>query len=88
MNLASAYPNSALPAAEMAVIALVMLASLGFWIIMVFLADRDGGGRRARRRARPAGHEPAPLAGGGEVAEDEQSEATSAPAGQRHEAAA
>jgi hypothetical protein len=39
MYLASAYPNSALSAGLMAVIALVMAGTLVIWLGLVFLAD-------------------------------------------------
>jgi hypothetical protein len=40
MNLASAYPNSDISAAAMAAIAVVMLAVLAFWLVMVYVAAR------------------------------------------------
>jgi len=46
MFLASAYPNSALSAPAMIIIAFVMAASLAAWLGLVFLADRAPRARR------------------------------------------
>ena len=46
MNIASAYPNSALSALTMMAIGLVMAGSLAAWLGLVFLADREP--RKAR----------------------------------------
>ena len=50
MFIASAYPNSDLSALTMVVIALVMAGSLAAWLGLVFLADRQPRGRRAKAR--------------------------------------
>ena len=55
MFLASAYPNSALSAGQLTLIALVMAGVLALWLGLVFLADRksrepdaqESGGYRA-----------------------------------------
>lgn len=41
MYLASAYPNSALSAGALTLIAVVMACCLAFWLIMVFMADKS-----------------------------------------------
>ncbi|HET9079733.1 MAG TPA: hypothetical protein VFO01_04355 [Trebonia sp.] len=84
MYLASAYPNSAISAGAMMAIAFVMVSVLAFWLIMVYVADRQGG----KPAARQADSRLTPVAGQEEVAEDEHSEAGSAPAGERRGAAA
>jgi ABC-type nickel/cobalt efflux system permease component RcnA len=84
MDLASAYPDSAISAWMMTVIALVMVACLAAWLILVFRADSRGSARKTRQAAMPA---PAP-AGPDRAAEDEHGEAGHAPAGVRHGAAA
>jgi hypothetical protein len=84
MYLANAYPNSALSAGALMAIAFVMVGVLAFWLIMVYVADRQG----ARRDVPQAENHLEPVAGQDEVAEDEHSEAGPAPAGQRHGAAA
>ena len=52
MDIASAYPNSALTALTMMVIGLVMAGSLAAWLGLVFLADRQP--RKPRGDAAPA----------------------------------
>ena len=84
MNLASAYPNSAISAGAMMAIAFVMVAVLAFWLIMVYAADRQG----SKDNARTVDSHLTPVAGPHEEAEDRQSEAGTAPADQRHGAAA
>ena len=41
MDLASAYPNSDISAGAMTVIAVVMVAVLVFWLVMVYEAARE-----------------------------------------------
>jgi heme/copper-type cytochrome/quinol oxidase subunit 2 len=41
MNLASAYPNSDISAGAMTAVAVVMVAVLVFWIVMVYVAARE-----------------------------------------------
>jgi hypothetical protein len=48
MYIASAYPNSALGAPTMVLIALVVAGSLAAWLGLVFLADRQPRGRRGQ----------------------------------------
>jgi hypothetical protein len=43
----SPYPNSALSAGELAIIAIVPVLSLAAWLILVFVADRQPRHRRA-----------------------------------------
>lgn len=83
MYLASAYPDSAISAGAMTAIAVVMVAVLFFWLIMVYVADRQG----AKENARKADGHITPVAGKDEVA-DEQGEGGTATAGQRRGAAA
>ncbi len=89
MYFASAYPNPALSAGAMAAIAFVALATLAFWLIMVFAAAREPREQRswqAHGDATPAG--PIQLAVPDAAAEDEHSEAGSYHAvHERHEAA-
>ena len=51
MYIASAYPNSALPAWELAALALVVAVSLALWLILVFRAETSSarGTRQAKR---------------------------------------
>jgi hypothetical protein len=84
MYLASAYPNSALSAGLMTIIALVMAGALAIWLGLVFLADRT-----SRRDATPqAGSDLAVVTHPDGAAEDDQNGACPAPADRRHEAAA
>jgi hypothetical protein len=84
MYFASAYPNSALSAGLMTVIALVMASTLAIWLGLVFLADRS-----SRKMGAPqADRHLAVAVRPDEAAEEEQDEAGPAPAGQRHGAAA
>lgn len=82
MYLASSYPDSAISAGAMTAIAVVVVAVLAFWLIMVYVADRQG----AKRSARETDTHLTAVAGQDEVADDERSEGV--PAGQRHGAAA
>lgn len=82
MDIASAYPNSALPAWSLIVLALVMAVSLGLWLILVFRADKSC----ASDTRRAKGHLNA--AAPHEAAEDRHSDTGHAPAGRRHGAAA
>jgi hypothetical protein len=84
MYLASAYPDSAISAGAMTAIAVVMVAVLAFWLIMVYVADRQG----ARKSPQQAASHLTPVAGKDEVAQDEQGEGGTATAVQRRGAAA
>lgn len=84
MNLASAYPNSAISAGAMMAIAFVMVAVLAFWLIMVYVADRPS----VKDNAEPADSTLTPVAGRHEETEDGQSGADTAPAEHRHGVAA
>jgi hypothetical protein len=84
MNLASAYPGDAISAPMMAALVLAVAGGLAAWLILVFLAGRQGGSKGARRAATPT---PVPAALG-RAAEDEHSEAGQARLDGRHEAAA
>jgi len=81
MQLASAYPNSAISAGAMVAIALVAAGSLAFWLVMVFVADRQRRALSVRPSHTPAAdlvvpepRQPA-LAGPDETTEDELTEA-------------
>jgi len=83
MNVASAYPNSALPAGTILAIALVAVASLACWLVLVFLADRAGRNDGQRDRTRlPV------MAPPDEAAQDKESGAGLAPADRPHGVAA
>ena len=84
MYLASAYPDSAISAGKMTLIAVVMVASLVAWLIPVFLADRQGSRKKTRQANVPT---PVPTALD-PAAEDEHSKAGHAPVDDRHGAAA
>jgi hypothetical protein len=89
MDLASAYPNSAISAGAMLAIALVTAGSLAIWLVMVFLADRKTTDVSARRAPQPVAAAAGPaLAGTDETAEDEQDEAGYRDATGRRQAAA
>jgi hypothetical protein len=82
MNLASAYPNSALSAGALVVLALVMAVSLALWLILVFRADKSSASGAQPAKSRLG------VAAPGEAAEDEHSDAGQIPADRRHGAAA
>jgi hypothetical protein len=82
MDIASAYPNSALPAWELVLLAVVMAGSLALWLILVFRADRSS----ARDSGQATGH--LGVAAPDETAEDKLSAADHAAVDQRHGAAA
>jgi hypothetical protein len=84
MNFASAYPGDTISAPMMAALVIVVVGGLAAWLILVFLADRQPGGRDVRQAATPT---PVPAALD-RAAEDEHSEAGHAPLDVRHEAAA
>jgi len=84
MYLASAYPSDVISPLMMAAIILAVALGLGAWLILVFLADRQGGHQATRQAGRPT---PVPAALDRE-AEDEHSEAGHAPVGSRPGAAA
>jgi len=76
MRLASAYPNSAISTGAMIAIAVVMAAVLAFWLVMVFVADRQMRDQSARRARELAAAVAGPaLFGPDETAEDESSDA-------------
>ena len=84
MDLASAYPSDSISPWMMAAIVLAVAVGLGAWLILVFLADRQGGARKARQ-ARKSTPVPAAL---DRAAEDENTEAGHSPDHARHGAAA
>ena len=84
MNLASAYPGDTISAPLMAALVIAVAGGLAAWLILVFLADRQGGSKSARQAATPA---PVPAALD-RAAEDEHSEAGHAALDGRHGAAA
>jgi hypothetical protein len=49
----SPYPNSALSAGELAIIAIVPVLCLAAWLILVFVADRQPRHRRAAETTPP-----------------------------------
>ena len=49
------YPNSALPAWQIAVIAVVAVTALSAWLIAVYLAARDPSGHDRAAAGSPAG---------------------------------
>ena len=51
----SPYPNSALPAWQLAIIAVVAVASLAAWLIAVYLADRAQGRHEQAAAGSPPG---------------------------------
>ena len=55
MTYASAYPNSDISAGAMAAIAVVMVAVLAFWLIMVYVAAREPRTRQAGKPASQSG---------------------------------
>ena len=82
MDIASAYPDSALPAWQLVILAVVMAVSLGLWLILVFRAEKSSatGTRQADSRLSVA--EP------DETAEDRDSGTSRVPAGRSRGAAA
>ncbi len=83
MYLASAYPNSALSAGALVAIALVAAGTLALWLVMVFLAERNGEKNAQRARSHLAVMTPSD-----DTAENRTSEAGTAPADRPHGAAA
>lgn len=59
MVYASAYPNSDISAGAMVAIAVVMVAVLAFWLVMVYIAAREPRKPRARGRRLAAPGRPA-----------------------------
>jgi uncharacterized membrane-anchored protein len=53
MNIASAYPNSAISAGAMTLVALVVVGTLAFWLVMVFAADRMRRTENSRAASNP-----------------------------------
>jgi hypothetical protein len=47
------YPNPALPAWEMAIVAVVPVTALVIWLVTIFLAARDGGGSKQAAAGAP-----------------------------------
>jgi hypothetical protein len=87
--LASAYPNSALSAWTLILIALVTCSALAFWLVMVFRADGKPGVREARlREARQANSYLVTVASPGQRGQDGHSEAAKGQDTTRREAAA
>jgi hypothetical protein len=84
MYLASAYPSDSISAPLMAALVLVVVGGLAAWLILVFLADRQGSAKETRPADRPT----PVLAAPGREAEDEQSEPGRAPVDVRPGAAA
>lgn len=82
MYLANAYPNSALSAGALTAIALVIVAVLAFWLIMVYVADRPGREKNVRENQSTQ-----PVAELDEATQDRHSEASPAPAVHQHGAA-
>ena len=82
MDIASAYPNSALPAWELVMLAVVMAASLALWLILVFRAEKSS----ARGTGQAKGHLAVAAPDG--TAEDKHSDADHAAVDQHHGAAA
>jgi hypothetical protein len=82
MDIASAYPNSALPAGALVILAVVMVAGLALWIILVFRADQSSASDSGRAK-RHLG-----VAGSPGAAEDRHSDAGRVPAGRRRGGAA
>jgi hypothetical protein len=72
MDLASAYPNSAISTGAMVAIALVAVGSLALWLVLVFLADRKTTELSARQVHHPAAVTGPALAGPAKTAEDKQ----------------
>ena len=54
------YPNSALSAWQLAIMAVVVVAVLAAWLTLVLLADRDPRGRSAAANAGPRKDHTAP----------------------------
>lgn len=72
------YPSSDLSAATLAIMAVVMIASLAAWLTLVFLAAREPRDTEGRARAGTPGQ--APFAGTRNAAPD----ATTAGSGKNH----
>jgi len=84
MNIASAYPGDTISAPMMAALVLAVLGGLAAWLILVFLADRQGSAKEARQAD---GHTPV-LTVLDRAAEDEHKGAGHARADSEHGAAA
>jgi len=72
MLYASAYPNSDISAGAMAAIAIVAVAALACWLVMVYVAAREP------RKPRLTGQQAEPgttVAAPGDLAEDKHKEA-------------
>jgi hypothetical protein len=57
------YPNSALSAWQLAVIAVVAVAALAFWLTAVYVAARDTGGQHQAASGSGSGSPALPPAG-------------------------
>ena len=89
MDLATAYPNSAISTGAMLAIALVAVSTLAIWLVLVFLADRKTSRVSVRRAQQPVAAAAGPaLAGPDHTAEDEQEESGYRDAAGRRQAAA
>jgi hypothetical protein len=69
MNLASAYPNSDISVGAMTAIAVVAVAALACWLVMVYVAAREPRKPRLTGHAEPGGAPAATTAD--DLAEDE-----------------
>ncbi len=82
MDIASAYPSSALPTWQLVVLAVVMAASLVLWLLLVFRADKSCARDTRQANSHLGVAEP------DETAEDRDSGTSHVPASRRHGAAA
>jgi hypothetical protein len=74
MFLASAYPESAISALSMMVIAFVMFGCLAIWIGMVFIADREPRKKRSEQAKQSHAYTAVVGSAPGKTAEGEVSE--------------
>jgi hypothetical protein len=84
MYLASAYPGDTISPWMMALLVFVVVGGLAAWLILVYLADRQGSRKETRQADVPTPVPPAL----DPTAEDEHMEAGHAPVDGRHGAAA
>ena len=78
MNLADAYPNSALPVGALLAIALTMAVVLVIWLIMVFRADRQ-----PKAGSQPKADSQPKVTGPAATSEDKHNDTGQAEAGRR-----
>ena len=88
MNLASAYPNSALPVGALIAIALTMVIVLAIWLIMVFRADSQPKADGQPKADKPTADSQPGVAAPGATSEDKHNDAGQAQAGDREGASA